>query len=120
MSATNSLVATYADARLANAAIRKLRQAGFDMGKFSVVGDHPDEIEDAALVRPFESLDGALRHCVPPDYLSDYQAETKAGRVILAALGPAEEIAEAQRLIAGEPGQNWDESADCAVYYGCG
>jgi len=118
MSAHNSLVATYAKPRLAEADIRKLQQAGFDMQHLSVVGHHP--MGSIPVADGFDSLDNTVCECIPPDLLRDYTAEMDAGRTVLIAHGDADEITHAQRIIAGNNPENWDSSADYTLYYGCG
>ncbi len=118
MSAHNSLVATYANPRLAEADVRKLQRAGFDMNSLSVVGHR--HLEDTPVAADFDVLDSTLCDCIPSDVLRDYTAEMDAGRMVLVAHGSADEIARAQRLVAGEHPESWDSSADYTVYYGCG
>lgn len=120
MSANNSFVATYASPRLAEADIRKLRQAGLDLHKLSVVDKDRRGVEGTAAVSGFQELDSAVRSCIPEEDLHALEAETEAGRLVLVAHGAAEEIARAQRAVAAPPPINWDESAGYAVYYGCG
>ncbi len=118
MSAHNSLVATYATPRLADADIHKLQRAGFDLNHLSAIGRQ--HLESIPVAAGFDALDSALCECIPADVLRDYAAETDAGRTILIAHGDADEIDRLRHIVAGGQPENWDRSADYAVFYGCG
>jgi hypothetical protein len=106
MSDKNLVVATYANARLAQADIEKLQNAGIDARQFMLA-------EDAG------QLHTALGCCVPEDGVRDYAAEMQAGRYILAAWGQAGEVDRVRNVIAADYPEYWDSHADCTVYYGC-
>ncbi len=114
MSAKNALVATYAKSRLAEADIRKLHAAGLGAG-LALVGGRS---ESTATVEGFGELDAAARSCIPEEDIQAFEAEARAGRVVLVAHGAAEDIVRAQGALASP--LNWDESAGYTVYYGCG
>lgn len=123
MSANNSIVATYANRGLAEADIKKLQEAGFDMKKLSIVGKGLQctvgGSAGVAAAGGFDGLDTELYNCIPTEDVRAYEDELEAGRVILVAYGTADEIARAKTIIDSIHPISWDESAESAVYYGC-
>ncbi len=123
MSAHNSLVATYAKRHVAEADIAKLRHAGFDPRKLFVAardGRVKGEDAGATVIGELGALDETLyRFGVPKPDVLDYEAEFKIDRLLLAAHGSADEIAQAKRIIDAAHPESWDASVSCAVYYGC-
>jgi hypothetical protein len=120
MSAHNSLVATYANHRLARVDIDKLQSAGFDMNKLClVVQGYPIGMNGIPVVESLGALDAALFECIPEEDLVDYESELKAGRWILVAHGTREEIDQAWHVAESTHATSWDGVADATVYYGC-
>jgi hypothetical protein len=123
MSENISLVATYANHGLAKATARKLRIAGFDMRKLSIVSNDCNETdkepEGAAVITQLDALGEAQYACIPRDRVHDYEAELHADRLLLVAHGTAEEIAQAKSIIDATHPEGWNGNVGCAVYYGC-
>lgn len=120
MSAHNSLVATYADHRLAQVDIDKLHHAGFDMNKLRLVAqDDPGAMDGVPVVASLGQLDLALCECIPEQDLVAYESELKAGRWILVAHGTPDEIEQARSIAESTHSPSWDGVADAAIYYGC-
>lgn len=120
MSENNSLVATYANHRLAKATVKKLQKAGLDMGKLSIVGKDENKIlEGATMVGGLNELGATQYSCISRETIPDYEAELKTGRLLLFFHGTADEIAQAKSIIDTTHPEGWDGNVGCAVYYGC-
>jgi hypothetical protein len=120
MSAHNSLIASYADHRLAVVEIDRLRNAGFDTGKLRLVAQgYPIAAGGVPVVASLGELDVPLVDCIPEEDLVDYEAELKAGRWLLVAHGSPEDIAMVQDVAETTHPTSWDGKADSTVYYGC-
>ena len=123
MSMNDSIIATYSNRHLAEATIRNLQKAGFDMKKLSVIvkDQHiiADELKDANILGELSALGDEVYSCIPKEHLSDYEAELKADRVILVAHGTPGEIERAKSLIDLNHPNGWDGSIESSVYYGC-
>lgn len=119
MSTNNSIVASYANHRLAEADIKKLKKAGFDIKKLFIVGRDQHSIEGASMVGEFSALDAALYSCIPKENILDYESELKVGRFILVAHGTTDEIAQVKRIIDSTHPESWEGSVESSVYYGC-
>lgn len=124
MSAHNSIVATYADRNRAEMAVAKLRGAGFDASKLFVAArdgrNRVGKSAGATLIGELGMLDETL-YCIgiPKESVLDYESEFRIDRLLLAAHGTADEIAEAKRIIDADHPDGWDGNVGCAVYYGC-
>jgi hypothetical protein len=121
MSAHNSLVATYADSRLATVDIDKLHSVGFDMHKLHLVAKHrhPASVDGVPVVESLAALDLEICDCIPEQDLVGYESELEAGRWILVAHGSPDEIEQARYVAESTHPTSWDGVADTAVYYGC-
>ena len=124
MSAHNSIVATYANRGMADAAVTKLHNAGFDMSKlFLAARDSHNlvgESEGATVIGELGTLDEKLsRIGIPKESVLDYELEFKIDRLLLAAHGTPDEIAQAKGIIDSDHPDGWDGNVGCAVYYGC-
>ena len=124
MSANNSIVASYVNHSLAEAAVTKLHSAGFDMNKLFVAArdghDPVSESEGATMIGELGALDETLyRFGVPKESVLDYESEFKADRLLLAAYGTAGEIAQAKNIIDSDHPDGWNGKVGSAVYYGC-
>ena len=120
MSDHNSLVASYADHRLALTEIERLRTAGFDLNKLWLVArERPAVAQGVSVVASLGDLDLPLFDCIPEKDLADYEAEVQAGRWLLLAHGSPEEIELAHTLAESTHPTGWDGVADSTVYYGC-
>src|SRR5512135_1459484 len=107
MSAHNSLIATYAKTSAAEADIEKLHHLGFSKHQLAIVGTR--SIKDATAVDSFSGLDSAVNACIPKEDADAFEAEAEAGRIVLVAHGTADEIAQAQGVVASPQPINWDE-----------
>lgn len=123
MSQNISVVASFADHRVAKNALRNLHRSGFDMKKLAVVGrdDHglPIDMEGAALLASLDELDSVQFSCIPRERVPDYQNAVKDDKVLLVAHGSVDEIARAKDIIDATRPESWDGSVGAALYYGC-
>lgn len=123
MSVNNSLVATYANHRLAEATVRKLQTAGFDLNKLSIVSKDPHdlagEFDGAAVVSELEALDEMQYSCIPMESVHDYEAELQVDRMLLVAHGTPDEIALAKSIVDTTHPEDWGGRVGCTIYYGC-
>lgn len=123
MSMNNSLVATYANPSLAEATVRKLQNAGFDMKKLSIVSKGPHGIagkfDGAAVVSGLEALDEMQYSCIPKESVLDYEAELTVDRMLLVAHGTSDEIALAKSIVDSTHPEDWSGNVGCTIYYGC-
>ena len=124
MSAHNSIVATYANRSAAEADVARLQQAGFNPSKLYVAARDSRarlaNAEGATFIGELGELDETLyRIGIPKMDVLDYEAEFKIDRLLLAAHGSADEIAQAKRTIDAAHPDSWDANVGCAVYYGC-
>ena len=123
MSENISLVATYANHGLAKNTARKLKMAGFDVSKLSIVSNDRNDaawkLEGAAVLDRLDALDEAQYACISKEHVHDYEAELKADRLLLVAHGTAEEIAQAKSIIDATHPEGWNGNVGCSVYYGC-
>jgi len=120
MSENNSLVATYADHGLAKATVKKLQKAGIDMSKLSIVGkDENKVLEGVAVAEGLNELGAKQYSCISRETIPDYEAELKAGRLLLLFHGTADEIAQAKSIIDTTHPEGWNGNVGCATYYGC-
>lgn len=120
MSENNSLVATYADHSLAKATVKKLQKAGLDMSKLSIVGKDENKIlKKVTVVGGMNELDAEQYSCLSREAIPDYEAELKAGRLLLFFHGKADEVSQAKNIIDTTHPEGWNGSVGCAVYYGC-
>ncbi|MHB1621451.1 MAG: hypothetical protein ACYCTY_16110 [Sulfuricella sp.] len=120
MSENNSLVATYANHSLAKATVEKLQKAGLDMGKLSIVGKDENKIlEGVTVADGLYELGTEQYSCISRETIPDYEAELKAGRLLLFFHGTADEIAQAKSIIDTTHPEGWNGNVGCAVYYGC-
>lgn len=124
MSAHNSIVATYANRGLAEAAVTKLHDAGFDMSKlYAAARDGRklvSEAEGATAISEISALDETLyRIGIPKESVLDYESEFKVNRLLLAVHGTSDEITLAKNIIETTHLDGWDGKVGCAVYYGC-
>jgi len=119
----NSLVATYANHKLAENTVKKLHQAGFDMSKLYILTKdrhgRVGELEGATVADGLSALDAAQHACLPRERLPDYEAELKNDMLLLVAHGSPDEIMHAQDVIATTHPDSWDGSVSCNIYYGC-
>ncbi|MFA7242060.1 MAG: hypothetical protein WC091_18250 [Sulfuricellaceae bacterium] len=124
MSAHNSIVATYANRSVAEAAVTKLHDAGFDMSKlYTAVRDSrklAGKADGATAIGEIGVLDETLyRIGIPKESVLDYEAEFKIDRLLLAAHGTSDEITLAKNIIETTHPDGWNGKVGCAVYYGC-
>ena len=123
MSENISLVATYANHSLAKTTASKLKIAGFDVRKLSIVSNDINDaaggLEGATVLDSLDALDEAQYACIPRDRVHDYEAELKADRFLLVAHGTVDEISQAKSIIDATHPEGWDGNVDCTVYYGC-
>jgi len=124
MSAHNSIVATYANRSLAEAAVTKLHNAGFDMSKLYTAARGSRKpagtADGATAIGEIGVLDETLyRIGIPKESVLDYEAEFKIDRLLLAAHGTSDEITLAKNIIETTHPDGWDGKVGCAVYYGC-
>lgn len=120
MSESNSLVATYANHGLAKATIKKLQQAGIDMSKLSIVGKDEDKmLEGSTVVGSLNELGTEQYSCISRETIPDYEAEIKAGRLLLVLHGTVDEITQAKSVIDATHPEGWNGNVGCSVYYGC-
>jgi hypothetical protein len=123
MSVNNSLVATYANHSLAEATIRKLQNAGFNMKKLSIISNDPQDIagkfDGAAVVSGLEALDEMQYGCIPKESVLDYEAELTVDRTLLVAHGTSDEISLAKSIVDLTHPEDWGGGVGCTVYYGC-
>lgn len=120
MSENNSLVATYADHSLAKTTVKKLQKAGLDMSKLSVVGKDENKMpEGVAVVDGLNKLGTAQYSCISRETIPDYEAELKAGKLLLFFHGTADEIARIKSVIDATHPEGWNGNVGCATYYGC-
>lgn len=120
MSENNSLVATYADHSLAKATVKKLHKAGLDMSKLSIVGKNEDQLlKTVTVVKGLNELGEDQYSCISRETIPDYEAELKAGRLLLFFHGMAEEISRAKSIIDATHPEGWNGNVGCSVYYGC-
>jgi len=120
MSENNSLIATFANHNLAKATVKELQKTGFDMSKLSIVGKDEDQIlAGVTLVDGLHALGTAQYSCISRETIPDYEAELKAGRLVLFFHGTADEIAQAKSIINATHPDGWNGNVGCAVYYGC-
>lgn len=121
MSQHISLVSSYANHHLADAALKKLQHAGFDMREFTLVS-HQANGNEAAVTQVVDTLAGldAENHaCIPRESIQKYEEELNTDRLLLVAHGTEEEIARARAIIDEDHPDGWDGNVGCAVYYGC-
>lgn len=120
MSKNNSLVATYADHSLAKATVKELQKTGLDMSKLSIVGkDENKVLEGVAVVDGLNELGAEQYSCISRETIPDYEAELKAGRLLLFFHGTADEIAQTKSIIDATHPEGWNGNVGCATYYGC-
>lgn len=123
MSVNNSLVATYASHGLAEATVKRLQQAGFDMKKLSIVGKDMHGtvggLDGAVVVSGLEALDEVQYSCIPKESVLDYEAELKVDRMLLVAHGTSDEIALAKSIVDSTHPEDWGGGVGCTIYYGC-
>ena len=120
MSENNSLVATYADHDLAKATIEKLQKTGLEMSKLSIVGkDENKMLGGVTVVDGLHGLDAKQYSCISRETIPDYEAELKAGRLLLFFHGAANEVSRAKIVIDATHPEGWNGNVGCAVYYGC-
>ncbi len=120
MSENNSLVATYADHNLAKATIEKLQKTGLDMSKLSIVGKDENKIlGGVTVVDGLHGLGTKQYSCISRETIPDYEAELKAGRLLLFFHGTANEVSQAKSVIDATHPEGWNGNVGCAVYYGC-
>lgn len=120
MSENNSLVATYVNHSLAKATVKKLQKAGLDMSKLSIVGKDENKILEGVTVADGLYEIGAEQYsCISRETIPDYEAELKAGRLLLFFHGTADEITQAKSIIDTTHPECWNGSVGCSVYYGC-
>jgi len=123
MSQNISIVASFADHRVAKNALRNLHQAGFDMKKLAVVGRDthglPVDMEGASLLGTLDDLDDIQFSCIPRERVPDYQNAVKGDKVLLVAHGSADEITRAKDIIDETRPDGWDGTVGTALYYGC-
>jgi hypothetical protein len=123
MSLNISIVASFADHRVAGSALRNLQRAGFDMKKLAVVGRDaqglPVDMEGARLVGKLDDLDSIQFNCIPPERVPDYRNAVRDDKVLLVAHGSVDEIARAKDVIDETRPEGWDGSVGTALYYGC-
>lgn len=121
MSQHISLVSSYADHHLAEAALKKLQDAGFDMREFTLVSHHAngDETAVTPVVDTLAALETRKYACIPRESIQKYEEELNADRMLLVAHCSEEEIAEARNIIDADHPDGWNGNVGCAVYYGC-
>jgi len=120
MSAYNSLIATYANHKLAKATVLKLQDAGFDRSKLSIVARDEDKLlAGAEVVTSLNELGSEQFSCIPRENIPDYEDELKADRMLLVAHGTPDEITQARRIIDSTHPEGWNGNVGCAVFYGC-
>lgn len=123
MSVNNSLVATYANHSLAEATVRKLQTAGFDLKKLSIVSKDPHdlagEFDGAAVVSGLGALDEMQYSCIPKESILDYEEELQVDRMLLVAHGTSDEIALAKSIVDTTHPEDWGGGVGCTIYYGC-
>lgn len=120
MSEKNSLVATYANHSTAKSTVTKLRKAGLDMSKLSIVGKNENEtLEGVTVVDDLYELGTEQYSCISRETIPDYEAELKVDRLLLFFHGTADEIAQAKNIIDTNHPEGWNGNVGCSVYYGC-
>jgi hypothetical protein len=120
MSAYNSLIATYANHKLAKATVKKLQDAGFDTSKLSIVARGEDKsLAGAEVVSSLSDLGSEQFSCIPRENIPDYENELKVDRMLLVTHGTPDEIAQARHIIDSTHPEGWDGNVGCAVFYGC-
>ena len=124
MSAHNSIVATYANHRVAKTAITRLKKIGFDMKKLFIAAKNRNnlvrESEDSSVISELGTLDEMLYGIgIPKESVLDYELEFKGDRLLLAAHGTASKIAQAKTVIDTTHPEGWNGNVGCAIYYGC-
>ena len=120
MSGKNSLVATFANHSLAKATIKELQKTGFDMNNLAVVEEGKNGYWDGVTVVDSLKMLGEEQYsCISRETIPDYEAELKAGRLLLFFHGAADEIARAKSIIDTAHPESWDGKVGCSVYYGC-
>lgn len=121
MSQHISLVSSYSNHHLADAAVKKLQRAGFDMRELTLVSHHgnADEPAGAQIVDSLAGLDEVKYACIPRESIQKYEEEVNADRMLLVAHGTEKDIARAREIIDADHPENWDGNVGCAVYYGC-
>ena len=76
--------------------------------------------EGTTLIGELGKLDETLyRIGVPKESVFDYESEFKADRLLLAAHGTADEIAQAKSIIDSDHPDGWNGNVGSAVCYGC-
>jgi hypothetical protein len=120
MSQNNSLVATFANHSLAKATVKELQKTGLDMNKLSIVGkDENQTLAGIKLADGLHALGPTQYSCISRETIPDYEAELKAGRLLLFFHGTADEITQARNVIdTAHPG-GWNGNVGCSIYYGC-
>ena len=122
MSGHNSLIATYANHHVAETALKKLHNAGFDMHKLSIVEKNQPsvtEMEGATVLGNLSALDTTQYTCIPRERLPDYEAELNVDRMLIVAHGTPDEIDLAKHIIDSVHPESLDGKVSCTVYYGC-
>lgn len=124
MSTQNLIVASLADPEIAGKILGDLRQAGFDMHKWSLVthrtGEIPGEPPEIRHGVDLRDLDETPYRCIPNERRPDYQNELGGNRLLLVTQGSPDEVDAARQIINHAHPCSWDAKVAAAVYYGCG
>lgn len=106
---------------MANATMKKLQRAGFNMQKLTIVRHHSN-VDEPAVAQVIDSpagLDEEKYACIPGESIRKYEEELNADRMLIVAHGTEVEIAQARNIIDTDHPEGWNGRVGCAVYYGC-
>ena len=123
MSLHNTLVASYAQPRLAEIDLERMRNAGLNLHRLRIITHDPQHFpqlwRDTPMLHSFGDLELDYFGCIPEEDIVDFEAELDTGHMFLIAHGLREDIEEARHIAESTHPTSWDGIADVAVYYGC-